>query len=216
MSNDEGWTIEIEILEKLDKILSCLEEKECEQGKVHTIECDKWRAGCICSKTKPYDTPMTGTHDSMCECEECKPEECKTCKGTGWTWEGDGYLCKDCTPTPEAIDKFKKCSECWAHYTGEHTCPPWMKALVKASDTPTPKPTKEEPTRLDEMRKLWSGKVNYLETIMFGKGKGDIHYLLELLDKKNEALEKVVVSLEIQNSTLEESTFKICSEALKD
>jgi hypothetical protein len=31
------------------------------------------------------------------------------------------------------------CEDCLAHYTGEHTCPPWLKVLKKLKDqTETP------------------------------------------------------------------------------
>ena len=28
----------------------------------------------------------------------------------------------------------KKCNDCLAHYTGEHTCPPWLRALKSRYD----------------------------------------------------------------------------------
>ena len=43
---------------------------------------------------------------------------------------------KDChyIDSPQEQPKEEECKECLAHYTGEHTCPPWIKELVKRKE----------------------------------------------------------------------------------
>jgi len=49
----------------------------------------------------------------------------------------------------------KKCKSCLAHYTGKHTCPPFLKALVTAKK-------KEKPQKVYSLRDTYEGFIYFV------------------------------------------------------